>query len=185
MPPLRYKLYPRQGPVETRWLSRNSSRNSRAPSTVGSVEKLSDELRPLAGQVVALAPRCGEPEPGLIERDHPAGVAHTVVRDSLPPARYRYLVSGAETPICGALLENNHARPYQWLDDCTPVEFGARGQAPAVKKDEDVTGGVVNYPTLLALTRSLRVGLPDSPTRFAGTPAVPVGSAVSTGVPSE
>jgi hypothetical protein len=129
-------------------LSRNSSRNSRAPSTVGSVEKLSDELRPLAGQVVALAPRCGEPEPGLIERDHPAGVT-------------------------------------QWLDDCTPVEFGARGQAPAVKKDEDVTGGVVNYPTLLALTRSLRVGLPGSPTRFAGTTAVPVGSAVSTGVPSE
>ena len=32
----------------------------------------------------------------------------TVVRDSVPPARHRYLVSGAETPICGALLENNH-----------------------------------------------------------------------------
>ena len=37
----------------------------------------------------------------------------------------------------------------------------------------------VNYPTLLALTRSLRVGLPASKTRFAGTTAVPAGSAVS------
>jgi hypothetical protein len=44
---------------------------------------------------------------------------------------------------------------------------------------------VVNYPTLLALTRSLRVGLPASKTRFAGTGVVPAGSAVSTGVPSE
>ena len=44
---------------------------------------------------------------------------------------------------------------------------------------------VVNYPTLLALTRSLRVGLPASKTHFAGTGVVPVGSAVSTGVPSE
>ena len=43
----------------------------------------------------------------------------------------------------------------------------------------------VNYPTLLALTRSLRVGLPASKTRFAGTGVVPAGSAVSTGVPSE
>ncbi|MFB6124001.1 MAG: hypothetical protein ABEJ78_11160 [Haloferacaceae archaeon] len=41
---------------------------------------------------------------------------------------------------------------------------------------------VVNYPTLLALTRSLRVGLPASTTRFAGTEVVPTGSAVSTGV---
>ncbi|QSG10248.1 hypothetical protein HSR122_2878 [Halapricum desulfuricans] len=39
----------------------------------------------------------------------------------------------------------------------------------------------MNYPTLLALTCSLRVGLPASTTRFAGTTAVPVGSAVSTG----
>jgi hypothetical protein len=40
----------------------------------------------------------------------------------------------------------------------------------------------VNYPTLLALTRSLRVGLPAFTTRFAGTLAVPAGSAVSIGV---
>ena len=31
----------------------------------------------------------------------------------------------------------------------------------------------MNYPTLLALTRSLRVGLPASVTRFAGTTVVP------------
>ncbi|MFT4933065.1 MAG: hypothetical protein ACI91T_002970, partial [Natronomonas sp.] len=37
----------------------------------------------------------------------------------------------------------------------------------------------VNYPTLLALTRSLRVGLPASRTRFADT-GVSTGSAVST-----
>jgi len=43
----------------------------------------------------------------------------------------------------------------------------------------------VNYPTLLALTRSLRVGLPASTTRFADTESVSVGSAVSTGVDSE
>jgi|GEM_PF-5980813 len=41
---------------------------------------------------------------------------------------------------------------------------------------------VVNYLTLLALTRSLRVGLPALTTRFAGTTVVPTGSAVSTGV---
>jgi len=43
----------------------------------------------------------------------------------------------------------------------------------------------VNYPCLLTrgvAARSLRQGLPDSTTRFAGTTAVPVGSAVSTGV---
>jgi len=42
----------------------------------------------------------------------------------------------------------------------------------------------VNYPTLLALTRSLRVGLPASTTRFADT-GVSTESAVSTGVSSE
>jgi hypothetical protein len=40
----------------------------------------------------------------------------------------------------------------------------------------------VNYPTLLALTRSLRVGLPASTTRFVGTTTVPAGSAVSAGL---
>ena len=44
----------------------------------------------------------------------------------------------------------------------------------------------VNYPCLLAAVGgSLRQGLPGSTTRFAGTTAVPVGSAVSTGVASE
>jgi hypothetical protein len=49
----------------------------------------------------------------------------------------------------------------------------------------DLTLFNVNYPTLLALTRSLRVGLPASKTHFAGTEMGPTGSAVSTGVPSE
>jgi len=40
----------------------------------------------------------------------------------------------------------------------------------------------VSYPTLIALTRSLRAGLPTSKTRFAETTAVPAGSVVSTGV---
>jgi len=44
----------------------------------------------------------------------------------------------------------------------------------------------VNYPCLLAAVGgSLRQGLPASKTRFAGTTAVPVGSAVSTGVHSD
>jgi hypothetical protein len=45
--------------------------------------------------------------------------------------------------------------------------------------------GVLNYLTLLGPTRSLRGVLSGSPARFAGTGAVPVGSAVSTGVRSE
>ncbi len=47
----------------------------------------------------------------------------------------------------------------------------------------------VNYPTLLALTRSLRVGLPGSATRFFTdgrlAPTVRAGSAVSAGVDLE
>jgi hypothetical protein len=47
----------------------------------------------------------------------------------------------------------------------------------------------VNNPTLLALTRSLRVGLPGSATRFFTdarlTPTIRTGSAVSAGVDSE
>ena len=47
----------------------------------------------------------------------------------------------------------------------------------------------VNYPTLLALTRSLRVGLPVSATHFFTDarhgPTVRTGSAVSAGVNSE
>jgi hypothetical protein len=39
-------------------------------------------------------------------------------------------------------------------------------------------------PYSLAFARSLRVGLPVSTTRFAGTERVPVGSAVSAGVDS-
>ena len=50
-------------------------------------------------------------------------------------------------------------------------------------------GKTVNYPTLLALTRSLRVGLPGSATRFFtdGRLALTVraGSAVSAGVDLE
>jgi len=70
-----------------------------------------------------------------------------------------------------------------------PVDGYVRDTMADASKFREATGwepeiDFVNYPTLLALTRSLRAGLPASMTRFADTEAS-TGSAVSTGVPSE
>jgi len=79
-------------------------------------------------------------------------------------------LGGAGIAIAGAFLP--------WVS----VEvFGSSASVNGIDRDGIFTplmgviivGAIVNNPTLLALPRSLRVGLSGSTTRFAGTPMFP------------
>jgi hypothetical protein len=91
-------------------------------------------------------------------------------------------VEAIQRETAAAIYEAHHS----YMDSLPSVNLVHHG----IRFQDNLVGAItyrypVNYPTLLALTRSLRVGLPASKTRFAGTGVVPAGSAVSTGVPSE
>jgi hypothetical protein len=104
-----------------------------------------------------------------VERSSQFFPSHTCVFYPLPsrelPSIYRHRTA------------RDRARVQQdWYDERRQPESLARSQC-------------VHYPTLLALTRSPRVGVPGSPTGFVTdgqlAPTTCTGSAVSTGVDSE
>ena len=89
-------------------------------------------------------------------------------------ATFQSLLAGPPVPVT------------RFLSLCVVEDFRLVGSVDFQHLERSLTSysyfKLVNYPTLFAPMRSLRVGLPASKTRFADTGEVSVGSAVSTGV---